>query len=88
MSKPPKPAKQRPVIARLPHDPNAIRTIVVSGLPLGIDSKVLWKKMRKYPGAEKVEWPVKGDENVEDPSTGLNNLFLGTTTMITFLSVI
>ncbi|KAI0691425.1 hypothetical protein BC835DRAFT_1407246 [Cytidiella melzeri] len=45
-----------------PKDPLAIRTIVVSGLPPGIDSKALWKKVRKYEGAEKVEWPAKINE--------------------------
>lgn len=55
---------------RLPHDPLAIRTVVVSGLPTGIDAKVLWKKIRKYEGAEKVDWPVKNESGVEDPTTG------------------
>ncbi|KII85518.1 hypothetical protein PLICRDRAFT_668352 [Plicaturopsis crispa FD-325 SS-3] len=47
------------------HDPNAIRTIVISGLPPALDSNTLWKKVRKYTGAEKVEWPVSGSD---DPS--------------------
>ena len=51
-----------------PRDPNAIRTIVISGLPQGIDSKALWKKVRKYDGAEKVEYPAKVND-VEDAST-------------------
>jgi len=55
----------------LPHDPNAIRTIVVSGLPPSIDSKMLWKKIRKYEGAEKVEWPVQNELKDNDPSTGI-----------------
>jgi len=38
----------------------AIRTIVVSGLPSGVDSKVLWKKIRKEDGAEEVKFPVEG----------------------------
>ncbi|THH30975.1 hypothetical protein EUX98_g3202 [Antrodiella citrinella] len=50
-----------------PKDPLAIRTVVVSGLPGALDSNTLWKKMRKYAGAEKAEWPVKKDD-VEDPS--------------------
>ncbi|KAH9920029.1 RNA-binding domain-containing protein [Epithele typhae] len=49
-------------------DPLAIRTVVVSGLPSGIDSKVLWKKVRKLPGAEKVEWPTKSATEAEDHS--------------------
>ncbi|KAH7912898.1 hypothetical protein BJ138DRAFT_1111924 [Hygrophoropsis aurantiaca] len=50
------------------HDPLAIRTIIVSGLPASIDPKVLWKKLRKYEGAEKVEWPGKTDTG-EDTTT-------------------
>lgn len=49
----------------------AIRTIVVSGLPSSLDSKTLWKKIRKYKGAETVAWPVKKAESQnEDVSTG------------------
>ncbi|KAF8192913.1 hypothetical protein BJ912DRAFT_1057648 [Pholiota molesta] len=62
----PRPAPRQP---RLPHDPLATRTIVVSGLPPSIDAKVLWKKIRKYTGAEKVDWPIKDDSGTEDPST-------------------
>uniref|UniRef100_A0A8H8CJ26 RRM domain-containing protein n=1 Tax=Psilocybe cubensis TaxID=181762 RepID=A0A8H8CJ26_PSICU len=62
----PRPAHQQP---RLPHDPFATRTIVISGLPPGLDSKVLWKKIRKYEGAEKVDWPIKDEEGNEDPTT-------------------
>ncbi|THG97279.1 hypothetical protein EW026_g4693 [Hermanssonia centrifuga] len=51
-----------------PRDPLAIRTIVVSGLPSPIDSNTLWKKMRKYDGAQKVEWPANV-AGVEDKST-------------------
>lgn len=63
----PPPRVQQP---HVPHDPLAIRTIVASGLPPSIDSKVLWKKFRKYAGAEKVDWPVKGADQEEDPTTG------------------
>ncbi|KAJ7105735.1 hypothetical protein C8R43DRAFT_1140711 [Mycena crocata] len=52
-----------------PYDPLAIRTIIVSGLPSPVDSKVLWKKFRKYPGAEKVDWPVKNEDGDENPGT-------------------
>jgi nucleolar protein 4 len=47
----------------------AIRTVVVSGLPL-VDLKGLRKKFRKYAGAEEVQWPIKHDGGVEDASTG------------------
>ena len=53
----------------------AIRTIVISGLPQPIDSKVLWKKIRKYEGAEKVDWPIKNEDGDEDPRTGSPELF-------------
>ena len=59
---------------RLPHDPLAIRTVVVSGLPSGIDAKVLWKKIRKYEGAEKVDWPIKNESGVEDSTIGIHFL--------------
>jgi nucleolar protein 4 len=53
----------------------AIRTIVISGLPQPIDSKVLWKKIRKYEGAEKVDWPIKNENGDEDSHTGSLELF-------------
>ncbi|EJD07847.1 RNA-binding domain-containing protein [Fomitiporia mediterranea MF3/22] len=40
---------------KLEKDPDAIRTIVISGLPSSIDKKTLWKKVRKLEGAENVE---------------------------------
>lgn len=59
-----KPAKTIQAQTRAPHDPLAVRTIVISGLPTSIDSKTLWKKVRKLEGAEKVHWPV--EEEKED----------------------
>lgn len=37
-----------------------------------LDSNALWKKMRKYAGAEHLEWPLKlgNDGEGEDLSTG------------------
>jgi len=35
-----------------------------------VDSKGLWKKIRKYEGAEEVQWPIKRDNGVEDTPTG------------------
>ncbi|KAK7023842.1 ribosome biogenesis [Favolaschia claudopus] len=52
-----------------PADPLAIRTVIVSGLPSQIDAKILWKKFRKYAGAEKVDWPAKNDQEDDDPAT-------------------
>ena len=56
-------------------DPDAIRTIVISGLPSLVDSKTLWKKFRKYNGAEKLEWPLKNESGEEDQSTGESDYF-------------
>ncbi|KAI1798244.1 RNA-binding domain-containing protein [Ganoderma leucocontextum] len=56
----------RPAKPAGPTDPLAIRTVVISGLPAGIDSKTLWKKIKKLPGAGKVEWPVNSDAGQED----------------------
>ncbi|KIJ62304.1 hypothetical protein HYDPIDRAFT_136440 [Hydnomerulius pinastri MD-312] len=68
--------EERPVVTSFgpkSNDPLAIRTIIVSGLPPSIDSKALWKKLRKFEGAEKVEWPAKAAGG-EDASTA-NVLF-------------
>ncbi|KAF8515688.1 hypothetical protein BU17DRAFT_76796 [Hysterangium stoloniferum] len=52
-----------------PHDPLAIRTIVISGLPSAIDSKTLWKKVRKIDGADKIsQWPVTSGSGEDDPT--------------------
>ncbi|TBU55534.1 RNA-binding domain-containing protein [Dichomitus squalens] len=61
-----KPAAPKPAKPAAPSNSLAIRTVVLSGLPTGIDSKALWKKIRKLSGAEKVEWPVKSDSGQED----------------------
>ncbi|KAL5483572.1 NOP4 [Sanghuangporus weigelae] len=50
-------------LPKTPKDPNAIRTIIISGLPASIDTKVLWKKVRKYDGAESVVL-VEGEPGV------------------------
>jgi len=55
-----------------PKDPLAIRTIVLSGLPSSIDAKVLWKKVRKQEGAEKVDWPAKLQTGDEDSTQGVS----------------
>ncbi|KAH9849392.1 hypothetical protein C2E23DRAFT_737573 [Lenzites betulinus] len=64
-----KPTAPRPPRPTGPSDPLAIRTIVIAGLPEGVDSKTLWKKVRKLTGAEKIEWPVKSEAGEEDPGT-------------------
>ncbi|KAG8702976.1 RNA recognition motif-containing protein [Ceratobasidium sp. 395] len=54
--KPSKPQKApRP---KTPNDPDAIRTLVLTNLPEGIDSKTLWKKARKAPGASEIVYPT------------------------------
>jgi len=54
----------------IPTDPNAIRTVVISGLPSGIDSKTLWKKVRKINGAESIsQYPLKTLSGTEDPAS-------------------
>ena len=53
-----------------PKDPLAIRTVVISGLPSSVDSKTIWKKVRKLEGAEKVDWPVKTSNGDEDSTIG------------------
>jgi len=55
-----------------PKDPLAIRTVVLSGLPSSIDAKVLWKKVRKQEGVEKVDWPAKLQTGEEDPTQGMS----------------
>ena len=74
-----KPAKARKAknprsVVSAAKDPLAIRTVVLSGLPSSIDAKLLWKKVRKQEGAEKVDWPVKLLTGEEDPTQGLSLL--------------
>jgi len=57
-------------VATAKRDPLAIRTVALSGLPSSIDAKVLWKKVRKQEGAEKVDWPAKLHTGEEDPTQG------------------
>ncbi|PCH38948.1 hypothetical protein WOLCODRAFT_84595 [Wolfiporia cocos MD-104 SS10] len=65
-----KPKPKNPVLRSQqsagPRDPDAIRTVVISGLPPSVDSKTLWKKVRKLGSAEKVEWPAKTEGGGED----------------------
>lgn len=44
-------------------DPNAIRTLVLTGLPGDLTKAVLWKKIRKVNGQAEIEYPVEGEEN-------------------------
>jgi nucleolar protein 4 len=60
------------------NDPLAIRTILVSGLPTSINQKTLWKKLRKFEGAQSVEWPAKiaGGEDLSTGELPLSLIFL------------
>ncbi|KDQ16850.1 hypothetical protein BOTBODRAFT_30748 [Botryobasidium botryosum FD-172 SS1] len=60
MSKKPRPAF---IPIKAPHDPNAIRTLVVANLPSDLTKAALWKKVRKQDGAESVEWPINDDNS-------------------------
>ncbi|KAI0260752.1 hypothetical protein BC834DRAFT_899152 [Gloeopeniophorella convolvens] len=62
--------KLKPISHSIPRDPLAIRTIVISGLPSSVDSKTLWKKLRKCEGAGEVQWPTKDESGAEDASIG------------------
>lgn len=59
-------------IVTAPKDPLAIRTVVLSGLPSSIGTKVLWKKVRKQEGAEKVDWPAKLQTGEVDTTQGMS----------------
>ena len=64
-------SKNPRAVASTPKDPLAIRTVVLSGLPSSIDSKTVWKKVRKQDGVEKVDWPAKLQTGEEDPTQGI-----------------
>ncbi|KAI0300568.1 hypothetical protein B0F90DRAFT_1668364 [Multifurca ochricompacta] len=68
------PARPKGHASASSRDPLAIRTIVISGLP-HVDSKGLWKKIRKCEGAGDVKWPIKRDNGVDDVSTAAHVLF-------------
>ncbi|KAL1408493.1 RNA recognition motif-containing protein [Vanrija albida] len=47
-----------------PSDPNAIRTLILSGLPADLTKAVLWKKVRKANDKAELVYPIEGEENV------------------------
>jgi nucleolar protein 4 len=65
-----KPKNTRGIISTA-KDPLAVRTVVLSGLPSSINAKVLWKKVRKQEGAEKVDWPVELETGEKDSTQGM-----------------
>ncbi|TFK23811.1 hypothetical protein FA15DRAFT_641937 [Coprinopsis marcescibilis] len=68
VEKKPKPAQAKTYV-KTAHDPLAIRTVIVTGLPSPLDSQTLWKKIRKCAGAEKLIYPAKLANDEEDPTT-------------------
>nr|XP_018265951.1 nucleolar protein 4 [Kwoniella dejecticola CBS 10117]OBR88109.1 nucleolar protein 4 [Kwoniella dejecticola CBS 10117] len=54
-------------------DPNAIRTLVLSGLPEGITKNVLWKKVRKVDDKAELVYPVPAEEG-ESASQEIANI--------------
>lgn len=48
-------------------DPNAIRTLVLSGLPADLTKAVLWKKVRKVDERVELLFPVEGVANAGKP---------------------
>jgi len=44
-------------------DPNAIRSLVLSGLPAELTKAVLWKKVRKIDDRVELLYPVEGEVN-------------------------
>jgi nucleolar protein 4 len=43
------------------NDPNAIRTLVLSGLPKDLTKAVLWKKVRKADETIDLRYPIEGE---------------------------
>lgn len=62
------PARPREPITKTPHDPLAVRTVIVAGLPTPLDSNTLWKKIRKCAGAETLTYPAKDISGEDDPT--------------------
>jgi hypothetical protein len=44
-------------------DPNAIKTLVVTGLPKDLTKNVLWKRVRKVSDKIELVFPVEGSED-------------------------
>jgi nucleolar protein 4 len=54
---------------------NAVRTITITGLADSVDSKAIWKKVRKQDGAESVIFPAPHDEDGSEDPTKAHVLF-------------
>jgi len=44
-------------------DPNAIKTLVLTGLPKDLTKNVLWKRVRKVSDQIELVYPVEGQED-------------------------
>lgn len=44
-------------------DPEAIKTLVLTGLPADLTKAVLWKRIRKVDEKAELRYPVEGEEN-------------------------
>ena len=56
------PKKPRRETAPTDSDPDAIRTLVLTGLPADVTKAVLWKKVRKVDDKLELKYPVEGEE--------------------------
>ncbi|KAK8846604.1 hypothetical protein IAR55_005690 [Kwoniella newhampshirensis] len=56
-------------------DPNAIRTLVLSGLPEAITKNVLWKKVRKVNENAELVYPVTSEDGEAVPEDSANIIF-------------
>lgn len=45
-------------------DPNAIRTLILSGIPEDVTKAVLWKKIRKVDDQVEVGYPLEGQKGI------------------------
>jgi nucleolar protein 4 len=50
-------------------DPNAIKTLVVTGLPKDLTKNVLWKKVRKIGNDIELVYPVEGEQDTGESET-------------------
>ncbi|KAG8896117.1 RNA recognition motif-containing protein, partial [Tulasnella sp. 403] len=58
---PPKPNPKPKRKSDIPKDEALDRTVVLTGLPSDTTNKLIWKKVRKYPGSDSVSYPVEGN---------------------------
>jgi len=49
--------------ARGESDPEAIKTLVLTGLPADLTKAVLWKRIRKVDEKAELRYPIEGEDN-------------------------